>query len=129
MAEGMSADLADAILDALCRGVAWTPPAELWVQLHVSAPGVAGTAGVAVETDRKQALFATASSAGSIANTTAISWTNVAGSEDYTHCTLWSASIAGDFIASGSTTSDAVIAGNNFTINVSGLVISIPTAS
>ena len=61
MAEGLASGVANAILDALCRSVAWTEPAAFYVQLHTGAPGAAGTSNVATETDRQAVTFSAAS--------------------------------------------------------------------
>ena len=129
MATGLSSSLANALLDALCRSVAWTEPDALYVKLHVGDPGAAGTANAATETDRVQATFGTAASGGSISNTAALTWTGVAGSEDYTHFTTWDASSAGNFQFSGTVDANAVTTGDDFTIGVGGLVVSLAVAS
>lgn len=129
MAVGFATATANAILDALCRSVAWSDPAELWVKLHIGDPGAAGTANAATETTRKQATFGTAAAAGSISNTLAMTWTNVAGSEDYTHASVWDASTAGTFVFSGTITADAVTATNTFTIDVGGITVSLAVAA
>lgn len=129
MAVGFAPATANSILNALCRSVAWTEPAELWVKLHTGDPGAAGTANAATETTRKQATFGTAASAGSISNTLAMTWTSVAGSEDYTHASVWDASTAGTFVFSGTITADAVTATNTFTIDVGGITVSLAVAA
>ncbi|QSM01082.1 hypothetical protein SEA_NANOSMITE_37 [Mycobacterium phage Nanosmite] len=44
MAYGMSAYLANKLLDHAFRNVAYTPPATVYVKLHTGDPGAAGTA-------------------------------------------------------------------------------------
>ena len=129
MAVGFAPATANAILDALCRSVAWTEPAELWVKPHIGDPGAAGTANAATETTRKQATFGTAASGGSIANTVAVTWTNVAASEDYTHVSVWDASTAGTFLFSGTVTADAVTATGGFTVDVGGITVTLAVAA
>lgn len=129
MAEGLAAGIANSILDALCRSVAWTEPDAVWIQLHVGAPGAAGTTNPATETDRVQATFGSAASAGAISNTVALTWTGVAGTEDYTHFTAWSASTSGTFLFSGTITANAVTTGDTFTIPVGDLDASLVVAS
>lgn len=99
-----------------------------WVQLHVGAPGAAGTSNPAVETTRKQVTWGTASS-GLISNTNALTWTNVAGSEDYTFFTVWTLSSAGVFGFSGTITANPVTAGDTFTIAIGDLDVSLVLAS
>ena len=121
MAEGFSTAAANTALDAL---VAAYP----WVKFHVGAPGAAGTANAATETTRKQGTFASASSAATT-TTGALTWTNVAGSEDYTHVTGLSAATAGNFGWSGTVTANPVIAGDTFVLATGDLDVSLPVAS
>lgn len=99
-----------------------------WAQLHVGDPGTNGTANVAVETDRVQVSW-DAVAAGAVANDTAVQWTSVAGTEDYTHITMWTASSAGTFGFSGTVTANAVTTGDTFTIPIGDLDVSLTLAS
>ena len=121
MAEGFGSAGANTALDAL---VAAYP----WIKLHVGAPGAAGTSNAATETTRKQATWA-ASSGGATSNSNALTWTNVAGSEDYTHFTAWTASTAGTFGFSGTVTANAVTAADTFTIAIGDLDVALTLAS
>lgn len=129
MAEGLSAAVANALLDAVCKATNYTAPTAVWIKLHTAAPGAAGTANAATETTRKQATFGTSASGGLISNTVALSWTNVAGTEDYTHATAWDASTAGNFLFSGTITANAVVAGDDFTIPIGDVDVSLNIAS
>ena len=129
MAVGLAPATANAILNALCRSTAWTEPDENWVQLHVGDPGAAGTSNVATETDRIQATFGTNASGGAISNTAALTWTGVAGSEDYTHFSVWTASTAGTFLYSGTVTANAVTASDDFVIPIGDIDVSLAVAS
>lgn len=129
MAVGLAPAVANAILDALCRSVAWSEPAELWVKLHIGDPGAAGTANPAGETDRVQAIFASSASGGAISNTTALVWTGVSNAEDYTHWSAWDANAAGNFQFSGLMTANAVLVGDNFTIPVGDLDVTLTVAA
>ena len=129
MAVGLSAGIANAILDALCRSVAWSEPDEVWVALHTGDAGAAGTANAATETTRKQATFGTAASAGAISNTVALTWTSVAGTEDYTHFSAWSASAAGTFLFSGTVAANSVTSGDTFSVAIGDLDVSLAVAS
>lgn len=129
MAVGFAPATANSILNLMFRGTAWTPPAAVWVKLHTGDPGAAGTANAATETTRKQGTFATNASGGSISNTAALSWTAVAGSEDYTHFSLWDASTGGTFLLSGTVTANPLTAGDNFDAAIGALVATIPVAS
>jgi hypothetical protein len=125
MTVGLSATVANAILDALCRSVAWTDPAAVYIQLHVGDPGSAGTSNAATNTTRQQATFGAGASGGAISNTVAITWTNVAGSEDYTHYSAWDASTSGNYLFSGTVTANAVTAGDTFTIAIGDLDVTL----
>ena len=130
MAVGMSEATANAVLNAYWNQTNITAPTAIWLQLHVGDPGANGTANVAAETTRKDvtAVFA-AASAGAVTSDTAVTWTSVAGTEDFTHWTLWSASSAGTFYWSGTITANAVVAGDTFTFPIGDLDISITTGA
>lgn len=122
MAEGLSAAAANLILDNEVKDYTW-------VKLHIAAPGAAATTSPAVETDRIQGTFATAATGGAFSNTAQLQWTSVAGTEDYTHFSVWTLVTAGVFGWSGTITANAVTAGDTFTIPVGDLDVSIPVAS
>lgn len=121
MAEGLTVAGANAQLDAL---VALYP----WFKLHTGAPGATGANNAAAETTRKQGSFAAAASA-TVSTNAQLQWTNVAGSEDYTHYSMWTASTAGTCGHTGTVTANAVTAADTFTIASGDLDISYPTAS
>lgn len=112
--------LENALLNHVRGGTAFTQPSGLYVKLHVGDPGEDCTANPATETTRQQATFG-AASGGVISNTGAISWTNVAGTEDYTHASLWDAATAGNPLVSGTVTANAVTAGDTFTLPIGDL--------
>lgn len=121
MATSWSATAGNAALDTLLA-------AYPWIKLHVGDPGSAGTSNAATETTRKQASW-TSASGGAASNSGALSWTNVAASEDYTHFTAWTASTAGTFGFSGTVTANAVTAGDTFTIPTGDLDVALTLAS
>jgi hypothetical protein len=127
MAESISAATATAILDAIGNNTSYAV-ATPYIKLHVGAPGAAGTSNAATETTRKLVSFGAASS-GAISNDSAITWTDVAASEDYTHWTLWTAETDGTFIGSGTVTANAVTDGDTFTIPSGDLDIAFTVAS
>ena len=129
MAEGLSVAQANAYLNSLCRAAAYSPPAGVFVKLHVGAPGAAGTANPAGNTTRQAATFGTAASGGAISNTVAIDWTNVNTAEDYTHFSAWDASSAGNFLFSGTITANAVAVGDNFWIPIGDCDVTLGVAS
>lgn len=128
MAEGFAAAQANKALDALCGNATWTTGSDPWIQLHTGAPGAAGTSNTATETTRKQCSFGAASS-GSIANDAAITWTSIAGSQDATHFTAWTASTAGTFLFSGTVTANAYTAGDTYNVAIGALTVSLTVAS
>ncbi len=121
MATSWSAVAGNSALDTLLA-------AYPWIKLHVGSPGSAGTANAATETTRKQATWAAAVS-GSSSNSGALTWTNVAGSEDYTHFSAWSASTNGNFGFSGLVTANAVVSGDTFTVPIGELDVALTLAS
>jgi hypothetical protein len=130
MAEGLSSAQANAYLNSLCRGSAYTPPAAVWVQLHTGAPGAAGTSNAAGNTTRKQSTFGTNAAAGVIANTASVDWTNVNTAETYSKFSAWDASTAGNFLFSGSVSGNAVAVGDNFSAAIGALTATVtPIAS
>lgn len=99
-----------------------------WVKFHTASPGAAGTTNAATETTRKQATW-NAASGGSATNSGALSWTNVAGTETYTHVSGWTASSAGTFGWSALVTANPVTAGDAFSIAIAGITVSLTLAS
>lgn len=127
MATGISAYLANAWLDALGNATSFSV-ATPYVKLHVGDPGASGTANPAVETTRKAASFG-AASAGAIASDAAVTWTNIAGSEDATHFTVWDNASTGNFLFSGTITGNPYTAGDTYTIASGNLTASLTIAS
>lgn len=99
MATGLASAIANSILDALCRSVAWTEPVAFYVQLHTADPGSAGTTSIATETTRKAITFS-AASGGAITNSAAVSWTSYPTAETITHVSFWDAASSGTFLGS-----------------------------
>ena len=122
MAEGWSAAAANSALDTW--GAAWP-----FMQLHTAAPGAAGTSTPATETTRKEVTWGTAAGGAMTSVTTALTWTDVAGTEDYAFCSMWSLASAGTFGGSGSITANPVNAGDTFTIAVGDVDASLAIAS
>lgn len=127
MATGLSAYLANKFLDAVGNGTAYSA-ANVYIKLHTGDPGANGTANAATETTRKEVTFASAS-AGAIASDAAVTWTNIAGSEDANYFTAWDNLSAGNFLFSGSITGNAYIAGDTYTIPSGSLTASLTVAS
>jgi hypothetical protein len=127
MATGLSAYLANKFLDAVGNGTAYSA-ANVYIKLHTGDPGANGTANAATETTRKEVTFASAS-AGAIASDAAVTWTNIAGSQDATFFTAWDNLSAGNFLFSGTITGNAYIAGDTYTIPSGSLTASLTVAS
>jgi hypothetical protein len=128
----MSSATADNILNAIGNNTAFQI-ALAYIQLHTADPGAAGTTSVATETTRKSVSFG-APSAGAagfrqMANDAAITWTNIAGSQDATHFSLWDASSGGNFLGSGTITAAAYTAGDTYNIAIGAAVLTLPIAT
>ena len=127
MATGISAYLANQWLDALGNNDTFAVT-NVYVKLHVGDPGAAATANAATETTRKEASFSAASS-GALTSDAALTWTNIAGSQDATHFSAWDNLTAGNFLFSGTITANAYTAGDTFTIASTSLTVSLTVAS
>lgn len=125
MAAGLSTTVVNAILDALCRSVAWSEPAEFWVRLHTGDPGAAGTSNGYTDTTRQEGTFG-AAAGGSITNTDALTWTSVTTTATISYVSFWDASSAGNFLGSDDlNTSRYVQPGDNLTIAIGDLDLNI----
>ncbi len=125
MAVGIASAIADSVLNAYGRNVAWTQPAAFYVKLHLGDPGAAGANNAAAETTRKAATFS-ASSAGSMTTSADIVWTAVAATETVTHVSFWDASTAGTFLGSDALdASTNLSAGGTFTISAGSLTVTL----
>ena len=103
----------------------WTKPTNTYVKLHTGDPGEAGTSNAASEDTRKVASWGTASG-GAIATNADLEWTSVAGTETYSHVSIWDAATSGNCIASGAmSASKAVTAGDTFTIPSGDLTVTV----
>jgi hypothetical protein len=127
MATGLSAYTANKFLDALGNATAFSVT-DVYIKLHVGDPGANGTSNPATETTRKVVTFAAASN-GTIASDSAATWTNIAGSQDATHFTSWDNLTAGNFLFSGTITSNPYTAGDTVTIASGSLTASLTVAS
>ncbi len=127
MAEGLSAYLCNAWLDALGNNTSFAV-VQVYVKLHVGAPGPLGTANPATETTRKAASFGVAAS-GVLTSNDALTWTNIAGSQDANHFTCWDDITAGNFLFSGNLTSNPYDAGDTFEIASGNLTATLTVAS
>lgn len=130
MAVGLASATAAALLDALANQTNYTAPTALWIKLHTGDPGSAGTSNAATETTRKDATSAfAAASGGTCSSNVDLTWTSVAGTEDFTHYSVWSASSGGTFYWSGTITANSVTAGDTFTLASGDIDLSLSTAA
>jgi len=127
MATGVSSYLANKWFDALGNATAFSVT-TVYIALHVGDPGANGTANPATETTRKSVSFG-AASGGSLVSDADITWTNIAGSQDATHFSLWDNSTSGNFLGSGTITANAYSAGDQYTIPSGQLTLSLTVAS
>ena len=127
MATGLSTFLANGFLDSLGNATAFSV-SNVYVKLHIADPGSAGTANPATETTRKAASFGSAT-AGGLSSDAAITWTNIAGSQDATYFTVWDSLTAGNFLFSGTITGNPYTAGDTYTIASGALTVSLTVAS
>lgn len=118
-------------LAAVERLTAWAAK-YTYAKMHVGDPGSAGTANAAVETDRINTTWDTPSSAVpfvvTMTHTNQLNLTGVAGSEDYTYVSYWSASSGGDYGGNGPITSDPVTIGDNWFLPIGALIVNQPCA-
>lgn len=122
MAEGLTVAGAATALTAL-KG------AYTWAQLHTAAPGPNGTTAVAVETDRVLITWPGTVSTATMSNTNTLTWTGVAGSEDYTHVSIWSAATGGTCGMTGVITANPVTIGDSFQLAPGDVDSTFPVAS
>jgi hypothetical protein len=121
----MASGIANSVLDALCRSVAWSEPDGFFVKLHTGDPGAAGATAAFGDTTRQSVTFSAAAS-GAITNSGDVTWTNLSASDTISHVSFWSASSAGTFLGSDALeTPRAVTSGDNFTIAAGDLDLSI----
>lgn len=128
MTQGFKASVSNSMLDALLRNGSFTGPASLFIQLHTGAPGAAGTANVATNSTRKAITFA-APSGGVSTSSSDENWSSVPAGETYTHFTIWDASSAGNFQASGALTANAVLTGDTFDLAIGQVTVTETVAS
>ncbi len=127
MATGLSEYLANELLDAVGNNSSFAV-STVYVKLHVGDPSSTGTANAATETTRKAASFG-ASAGGILTSDAAVTWTNIAGSQDATFFTAWDAETSGNFLFSGTITANPYTAGDTFTIASGDLTVSLTLAS
>jgi len=117
MATGLAPGIAQSILNALCRNVAWAQPAGFFLKLHTADPGAAGATAAFGDATRQSGTFAAAASDGTITTSADVNWTSVTAAGTVTHVSFWSAATAGTFLGSDDLATPRTLAiGDNFTI-------------
>lgn len=125
MAEGLPTAECNAVLDWLL-GTHWT---AWWIQLHVGAPGAAGTSNPASNTTRQQVTSYASAASASKASSAAVTWTSVPTAETYSKYSKWTASTAGSIEHTGSVTASPVSVGDTFTIPSGSETVALTAAS
>lgn len=128
MTTGFGSATAQAILNQLCNAGTWTDPVGFFVQLHTADPGPAGTTAVANNAQRHTATFSTASGAGAITTSGAVTWTSVSQTETYSFVSFWDSSTAGagTLLATDNLeVARGVTAGDTFTIAAGDIDITL----
>ncbi len=114
MTVGLASATANSFLNAL-RGTSYSV-AAVFVKLHIGDPGAAGTANPSALTTRNTLTWS-AASAGSMSLSALAAYTMTA-TETITHISIWDASTAGNFLASGVlSVSRAVVATDTLTFS------------
>ncbi|AGU91950.1 head protein [Mycobacterium phage Adawi] len=105
MAVGMTAYLANKLLDHTFRNVVYSPPAVVYFRPHVGDPGANGTANGSANATRYAMSFgvAGASTAGQIALTNFPEHT-LNATETITHGSIWDHPTAGNCLITGQAT-------------------------
>ena len=105
MTVGMTAYLANKLLDHTFRNVVYTPPAVVYFRPHTGDPGALGTSNGSANTTRYAMSFgvAGASTAGQIALTNFPEHT-LNATETITHGSIWDAPSGGNCLITGQAT-------------------------
>lgn len=99
---------------AIVNGWLDTDFATNWIKLHIGDPGAAGANNAAAgDTSRQQANMGSAAGGSKAMTSMGGNWTNVSTSETLSHVSVWTASTAGTFKASGALTSSQAWADTN----------------
>ena len=126
---GLAVGVVNSILNAMCKGTAYTLPRASYVQLHTGDPGSAGTAHIATNNTRQACTFNVDAATGSIANSATTTWPAVPATETYTYFSVWTAATSGTFCFSGAITNGDVTDGQLAQFAVGALVVSMTVAS
>lgn len=107
-------------LDHITGNDVWTPPAGLWVALHLGDPGADCVDNQSAETARVQVSMGPASGAPAVSTSTApIEFADLPAEEIITHASVWDAANAGNPVAYGKlSVARHMYAGDTLRINV-----------
>jgi hypothetical protein len=121
MTVGAASATANAWLNVL-RGTTYTGLAGLFVKLHTGDPGSAGASNASAVTTRNALTLAAAS--GGSCTLSSLSSYSMTSTETISHVSLWDASSAGNFIASGTlSASKSVVNGDSLSFTTFTLSI------
>jgi len=96
---------------------------NVWLKLHLGAPGETGASNAAVETTRMEATYDPAVS-GVASLTATVSWTGVSTTETVTHVSAWDAETVGNHLFNGTLASSvALTAGDD--LDLTGHTITV----
>ena len=114
------------MLDAYVGRTTYTAQTAFYVQLHIAAPGAAGTSNIAANTTRVAATFGSAAATGAITNTAAVEWTSVPNYETYTDVSFWTAASNGTYLGQDTLSAPADMApGDTFRIPIGDLDLTV----
>ncbi|KNB67103.1 gp34 protein [Mycobacteroides abscessus subsp. massiliense] len=123
MAWGISAYLANKILDHICRNVAYTPPATVYAKMHTGDPGANGTANASSVATRYPCAF-NAAAAGSISQSNTPEHT-LGATETIAGVSFWDHPTAGNFLwSSQAAATKSGASGDIIRINTDTLTLS-----
>jgi hypothetical protein len=89
---------------------------QVFLKLHIGAPGESGASNAAATTVRQEAQF-NAASGGAVALTATVTWSNVANAETISHVSAWDASSGGNHLFNAALSVAQVLqVGNDFQI-------------
>jgi phosphodiesterase/alkaline phosphatase D-like protein len=112
------------LLDLTFNATAYAGQSTVYCKLHTGDPGEDCTSNAATETTRKSFTVGAAAS-GAVTTDSAMTWTNVAATETYSHVSIWDAVAAGNPLWYGAmSASKSVTAGDTFTFAI-GQTISL----
>ncbi|URC18138.1 hypothetical protein SEA_ZENTENO07_37 [Mycobacterium phage Zenteno07] len=127
MPEGISLYLSNALLNEVTRNVNWTPPAIVYFQAHVGAPGAAMTANVAANGARVAVTFA-AAAAGQV-NISNAPEHILGGTQNISHGSFWDAPSGGNPLwSSAASVAKGGVAGDIIRVSTAALSLG-PIAS